>query len=209
MVPETKRNRPGHGRQGPKHSEHPGCTERQVGDKWETGQRIQSVVGDKCEIMWTKALKAECIGRQAWETDRCETSAKSRGPKHSECIGRQMETSGRQAWNHAGQRIESVVGDKREITRNKSLRASRVYTGRQVGDKPDITWTENPGCSGRQVRNHEGQSAQSELLGDKWETNAKSREPKHSETPECLLQESKPGDKRQITRPEHAPLSKV
>ena len=74
--------------------------------------------------------------------------------------------------------------------------------------------------------------------GDKWETSAKSCGPKHSEHPDCtgtsggqvgvkpgddgetsakscgpkhsgfFFQENKPGDKRQIIRPEHAPLSK-
>ena len=55
---------------GQEHSEHPECTGRQVRDKWETnvksrGQTIQSVVGDKCEIMRARALRAS---RAYWET---------------------------------------------------------------------------------------------------------------------------------------------
>ena len=64
-------------------------------------------------------------------------------------------------------------------------------TGRQVGDKCEIMRAENTECSGRQL-----------WETDKWEKSAKSCGPKHSENPECLLQENKPGDKRQIRRPE-------
>ena len=41
-----------------------------------------------------------------------------------------------------------------------------------------------------------------------WEASGKSCGPKQSENPGSLLQENMPGDKRQIMRPNHTPLSK-
>ena len=83
------------------------------------------------------------------------------------------------------------VGDKCEIRRATALRASNMYR-ETSGDKPEVTRAKNPECS---------------VVGDNWETSAKSCGPKHSGNPKCLLQGNKPGDKRRIMRPEHAPLS--
>ena len=56
---------------------------------------------------------------------------------------------------------------------------------RDMGDKSEIMWAENPKCSGRQL----------DLDGDKWETGLKSRA-------------QRARDKLKMTRPEHVPLSK-
>ena len=94
----------------PEFSEHPECSRRQLGNEWRQ-------VGDKPEITRSE-------NRVQRETNR-ETSAKSCGQRiqcsgeNWESRGRQMETSRRQVWNHAG-------------------RESRMYwetSGRQVGDK--------------------------------------------------------------------------
>ena len=69
----------------PKHSEHPECTWRQVGDKW-------TQVGDKCEIM--QAKNPECNERLSG--DKWETSEKSCGQKIQSVVGTKVGTSGRQ-----------------------------------------------------------------------------------------------------------------
>ena len=93
-----------------------------------------------------------------WETS---------GRQVSLITGSQVETCGRQVWNHAARALRAPitgrqVGDKPEITRPEHWE-HRELTGRQVGDKPEITrpehW-EHRELTGRQ-------------LGDKWETNGR------------------------------------
>ena len=81
---------------GPKHSEHPACTGRQVGEKWgqvETSVKSRGVVGDK----WETSVKSrrpkhlhhpECTSEGKWETSlkenpecKCEISLKSCGQR--------------------------------------------------------------------------------------------------------------------------------
>ena len=89
----------------PEHSEHPELTGRQVGDKCEimrpSTQNIQSLLGDKCETSWRQ------MG------DKCEIMRPELRASRAywETTGRQVETNGRQVYNHVA----------------RALRASRAY----------------------------------------------------------------------------------
>eukprot|EP00435_Cladocopium_sp_Y103_P009875 s4211_g2.t1 len=152
---------------GPEHSEHPAFTGRHVEQKWRQ-------VADRGEIMRTRALRAPRAYRET-SGDKRETSVTFCGPEHSELHGRQVGNK----WRQVGDKCEfmqtralrapravGASGDKSEIMRTRALRAPRPFwetSERQVK------------TSGRQVRNHADQSAQSiqSLLGDKWETSVK------------------------------------
>ena len=89
--------------------------------------------------------------------------------------------------------------DKCKIMRAKNPVCSGRQLGdksRQVGEKCEVMRTkalEHPERTGRQVENTRRQvGAKCEIV--------------RAENPECLWQENKPGDKRKIMRPEHAPL---
>ena len=146
--------------------------------------------GGKVGTSWSQVChrarkESRACGRSQGCAERIQGVAKDNWEKSAKWCGQRMqsrgrwETSERQVRNHAGQSTQSI----------------QSVLGDKWGDKPEIMGAENPECSGRQ-------------LGDSLETSAKSCGPKQSENPECLLQENKPGDKRQIMRPEHAPLSK-
>ena len=131
------------------------CEEEHRDDPERTGRQV----GDKCEIM--QAENPECSRRQLGNKREIMRTKAVRASRVY------RETSGRQAWNHAGreswettqrqvrnhagqstQSIQSVVGDRWET----SLKSCGQRTQSVVGDN----WE----TSGRQARNHADRSTQ-------------------------------------------------
>ena len=110
--------------------------------------------------------------------------------------GRQVEASGIQVRNHAGQSIHNIQG----------VLNGKRDKWRKMGDKPGasrVYWE-----TSRRPQSC-GQRSQS-VVGDNRETSAKSCGSNHSEHPECTVPEDKrrqAGDKLEITRAENPECS--
>ena len=161
-------------------------------------------VGDKCDIMGTKALRASTSTRRS----SCPSSVVQfdrhvlRTVLGSDVADASTSAANRhrhwtpQYWAKQPAYLKDIpectgrqVGGKPEI-----MRAENAECGRQVGDKCKIMRAEKPVCSGREV-------------GDKWDAGAKACRPKHSEHPGCSGRQvgdkqRQVGDKPEIKRAE-------